>query len=53
MADQQPRIIAEFSNYDELINALRLRAAELKLSGEQIDRVSGLADRYAQEAPGS
>jgi hypothetical protein len=48
----EPRVIAEFCNYDELINALRARVAELNLSGEQIDRRSGLADHYAQKLLG-
>jgi hypothetical protein len=48
----EPRVIGEFSNYDELINALRLRVAELNLSGETIDAVSGLPSRYAQKLLG-
>jgi hypothetical protein len=43
----EPRVICEFSDYDELINGLRARAAELNLSGETIDAVSGLASRYS------
>ncbi|MFZ2082670.1 MAG: hypothetical protein WAV38_39640, partial [Xanthobacteraceae bacterium] len=46
---EAPRVVAEFSDYDELIDALRQRAAELNISGEQIDRRSGLADRYTQK----
>jgi len=45
-------VLAEFSNYDELINALRTRAAELNLYGEQIDRHSGLPERYTQKLLG-
>ena len=47
-----PRVICEFSDYDELINGLRLRAAELNLSGEQLDLVSGLPARYRQKLLG-
>jgi hypothetical protein len=47
-----PRVIAEFSDYDELLNGLRLRAADLNLSGEQIDCISGLTSRYAQKLLG-
>jgi hypothetical protein len=47
-----PRVIGEFSNYDELITALRIRAAELNLSGQECDRVSGLPDRYSQKLLG-
>jgi hypothetical protein len=46
------RVLAEFCNYDELINALRIRAAELNLSGQECDRVSGLPDRYSQKLLG-
>ena len=47
-----PRVICEFSDYDELINGLRLRAAELNLSGEQVDLLSGLPARYTQKLLG-
>jgi hypothetical protein len=54
MADEgdAPRVLGEFSDYDELINALRARAAELNLSGEAIDTVSGLTSRYSQKLLG-
>ena len=47
-----PRVICEFSDYDELLNGLRLRAAELNLSGEGLDCVSGLPERYTQKLLG-
>ena len=49
---EAPRVIGEFSNYDEMINALWARAAELNLSGETIDAVSGLPNRYAAKLLG-
>ena len=53
MADEgAPRVIAEFSNYDEMINGLRLRANELNVSGEQLDAYSGLPSKYAQKLLG-
>jgi hypothetical protein len=52
VADDEPRVIGEFSNYDEMIAALRVRAAELNLSGHSIDSLSGLPDRYAQKLLG-
>jgi len=52
MTDDEPRVLGEFSDYDELISALRARAAELNLSGQAIDTVSGLADRYAAKLLG-
>ena len=53
MADEgAPRVIAVFSNYDEMINGLRLRANELNVSGEQLDAYSGLPSKYAQKLLG-
>jgi hypothetical protein len=49
---EEPRVVGEFSDYDELISALRLRAAELNLSGETIDEISGLPSRYAAKLLG-
>jgi hypothetical protein len=48
----EPRVIAEFSDYDQMITALRLRAAELNLSGETLDIVSGLPSRYSAKLLG-
>jgi hypothetical protein len=50
--DDAPRVIGEFSDYDEMISALRARAAELNLSGETIDEISGLPSRYAAKLLG-
>jgi len=50
--DEPPRIVGKFTDYNELIKALRLRAAELNLSGEQCDSLSGLPARYAQKLLG-
>ena len=52
MAGDEPRVIGEFSDYDQMIGALRQRAADLNLSGEIIDHVSGLPTRYAQKLLG-
>jgi hypothetical protein len=51
-SDAPPRILGQFSDYNELITALRARAAELNLSGQECDRLSGLPDRYAQKLLG-
>lgn len=48
----EPRVICEFSDYDQLINGLRRRAAELNLSGQTIDNLSGLTERYSQKLLG-
>jgi hypothetical protein len=50
--DERPRVLGEFTNYDEMIAALRARAAELNLSGQSIDSLSGLAERYAAKLLG-
>jgi hypothetical protein len=50
--DEPLKIVGEFSDYNELISALRVRAAELNLSGQVIDNLSGLPDRYAQKLLG-
>jgi hypothetical protein len=50
--DEPPRVIAAWSDYNGLITALRNRAAELNLSGQEIDNVSNLPDRYSQKLLG-
>ena len=50
--DAPPKIVGQFSDYNELITSLRARAAELNLSGETIDTVSGLASHYASKLLG-
>jgi hypothetical protein len=50
--DERPRVLGEFSDYNELITVLRARAAQLNLSGEAIDAVSGLTSRYSQKLLG-
>src|SRR6516164_11052345 len=52
MDDERPRVIGAFTDYNEMIAVLRARAAELNLSGEAIDAVSGLPARYAQKLLG-
>ena len=51
-SDAPPKVLGEFSDYDQMITALRARAAELNLSGETIDTISGLPSRYAQKLLG-
>jgi hypothetical protein len=45
-------VFATWSDYNEMINSLRLRAADLNLSGADADRISGLPERYAQKLLG-
>jgi hypothetical protein len=51
MGDER-RVIGEFSNYDELLNVLRARRVELNLSGQELDCISNLPDRYSQKLLG-
>jgi hypothetical protein len=41
--------LAEITDYDSLIQALRARANELSISRETIDNLAGLPDRYANK----
>jgi hypothetical protein len=50
--DAEPKVVGEFRDYDALLSVLRQRAAELNLAGQELDRVSGLPDRYAQKLLG-
>ena len=52
MADDKPRVICEFSDYDELLNGLRLRAAELNRSQAETDIFAGLAIGHTQKLIG-
>jgi hypothetical protein len=45
-------VFATWSDYNEMINSLKLRAADLNLSGADADRISGLPERYAQKLLG-
>ena len=51
-ASDASRILGEFSDYDEMMSVLRARQAELNLSGETIDAVSGLPSRYSAKLLG-
>jgi hypothetical protein len=48
----EPRIIAEFSEYGGFIDGLRARVAELDVSGQTLDSVAGLPVGYAQKLLG-
>jgi hypothetical protein len=51
--DAEPKVIGEFVDYDGLLSVLRQRAADLNLSGEQVDLLSGLPSRYTQKLIGT
>ncbi len=48
----EPRVLAEFTDYDGLIEALRRRKAELDLSFELIDAIGGLQSGYSAKVLG-
>jgi hypothetical protein len=50
--DASPKVIGEFADYNQMITVPRARAADLNLSGETIDEVSGLPSRYAAKLLG-
>jgi hypothetical protein len=43
------RPLARVSDYDGLLAALRARADQINISGQQIDEIGGLPERYAQK----
>jgi hypothetical protein len=47
-----PRPLAEIVDYDTMVAAFRARVAELKVAGETLDDVSGLAKGYVQKLVG-
>jgi hypothetical protein len=46
------RQLAEATDYDGLIAAIRNRAAELQVAGETLDEISGLPNRYCAKLIG-
>jgi hypothetical protein len=42
----------EARSYDQLLDALRQRVAELAITGATLDEVAGLSDRYGQKLIG-
>jgi hypothetical protein len=48
----EPRTVATFSEYNELLDGLRSRVAELNLAGHTIDHVGGLPVGFSQKLLG-
>ena len=48
-----PRVVAEFSDYAGVLDALRRRVNELALSGEQFDEYAGLPRGYLSKLVGA
>jgi hypothetical protein len=51
--DERPRVIAEFSDYDGMLNALRRRITELQINGERFDEYAGLPRGYLSKLVGA
>lgn len=49
---EQPRVIAEFVDYTEMLDALRQRVTELQINGEAFDEYSGLPRGYLSKLAG-
>jgi hypothetical protein len=51
--DDGPRVVAEFSDYAGMLNALRRRVNELGLNGERFDEYAGLPRGYLSKLVGA
>jgi hypothetical protein len=50
--DERPQVVAEFSDYDGMLDGLRRRASELALAGERFDEYAGLPKGYLSKLIG-
>ena len=48
-----PRVVAEFSDYAGMLDALRRRVNELALNGERFDEYAGLPRGYLSKLVGA
>ena len=51
--DEQPRVIADLSSYEQMLAALRARINELQINGERFDEYSGLPRGYLSKLVGA
>jgi hypothetical protein len=51
--DERPRVLAEFTSYDEMLAAVRNRVAELQVCGERFDEFAGLPRGYLSKLIGA
>jgi hypothetical protein len=51
--DERPRVIAEFSSYDGMLNAIRSRVEELQIQGERFEFFAGLPTGYLSKLIGA
>jgi hypothetical protein len=50
--DERPRVIAEFTDYEGMLAAVRARVAELQVNGERFDEFAGLPKGYLSKLIG-
>jgi hypothetical protein len=53
MDDERPRVLAEFTDYDGMLAAVRARVAELQVNGERFDEFAGLPRGYLSKLIGA
>jgi hypothetical protein len=51
--DERPRIIADVSSYEQMVDALRQRVNELQINGERFDEYAGLPRGYLSKLVGA
>jgi hypothetical protein len=50
--DERPRIVGEFVEYSDFVQAVRNRVAELSIHGTRFDALSGLPEGYLSKLIG-
>ena len=53
MPGDEPRVIATFGSYAEMLEAIRARVDELQIHGERFDNFAGLPDGYFAKLVGA
>jgi hypothetical protein len=51
--ERRPRVLAEFTSYDEMLAAVRARVNELDVCGERFDEFAGLPKGYLSKLIGA
>ena len=50
--DERPRVIADVSSYEQMLDAIRQRVNELQIHGTRFDAFAGLPDGYLSKLTG-
>jgi hypothetical protein len=51
--DERPRVLGEFSSYDDMLAVIRQRVQELSINGERFDEYAGLPRGYLSKLVGA